>query len=201
MPCHLPAHAVCGAQQGGQPFAQHHVPRPGGHSPRTNAAPYLSGFSAVGFRCRGIQQQGGAQQRQPDWGKAFVQPQCKTQAEHCAAGTGQAVPPAAQQVRQCQRQCQRAQQVAKPNATLVGIHQNFAMVGPQQQPCRQQQLESSHVAAPSVGKVYQSFFIIPHFPAEWYAYFRFSPAPPEAGRAAGQVFLDNIGLRYYNIHR
>ena len=69
------------------------------------AAPYLSGFSAVGFRCRGIQQQGGAQQRQPDWGKAFVQSQCKTQADHCAAGTGQAVPPAAQQVRQCQRQC------------------------------------------------------------------------------------------------
>ena len=133
----LPAHAVCGAQQGGQPFAQHQCR---GQRPQSaqNAAPYLSGFSAVGFRCRGIQQQGGAQQRQPDWGKAFVQPQCKTQADHCAAGTGQAAPPAAQQVRQCQRQCQRAQQVAKPNATLVGIHQNFAMVGPQQQPCRQQ---------------------------------------------------------------
>ena len=81
--------------------------------------------------------------------------------------------------------------VRRPRGAVELVHRlgKAAAQQQRQQPCRQQQLESSHVAAPSVGKVYQSFFIIPHFPAEWYAYFRFSPRPRRRAGRPARFFL------------
>ena len=51
---------------------------------------------------------------------------------------GQPCPPAAEQMPPGQHGRQHTQKVSQPDAALVGVHQNFGVVGPKQQPAGQQ---------------------------------------------------------------